>query len=433
MRDGFFARSSSRLVPALVVALLLSLACSGPSSGPTPGNLLLVSLDTLRADHLGAWGHPGGTSPHLDRLARQGTMFGTCIAQAASTLPSHRSLFQSRPASLTGDDHPMLAEVLREAGWETVAFTGGGNIAAELGFGRGFDRYEENRAGLAWGGPALASWLAEGNREPFFAFVHTYDPHVPYDPPPPYDGLYSAGYSGPVVGPETRELCRRIRGPEKERPEVSAADRRQLRALYTGGVRHTDAELGRILRGLERDGFADRTLVVVVSDHGEEFWDHGTVLHSHSLFQELVHVPLIFRGEGRAGTLVPETVRNLDVAPTVLDALAVPVPATHRGESLLPRLAGAAGESLPAVSEMGSLKSILDAPWKLVVDGQGRGALFDLSQDPGETENVAARYPEVVGGYRRLLEGLGSIVSELADEAPSAELAERLRALGYID
>jgi arylsulfatase A-like enzyme len=431
MRDGPFARIRF-LARALVVALPLALACSAPSREP-PRNLLLVSLDTLRADHLGAWGHPGGTSPHLDRLARQGAMFRSCIAQSASTLPSHRSLFQSRPASLCGDDQPMLAEILRAAGWKTVAFTGGGNIAAELGFGRGFDGYEEDRAGLPWGVPAFAAWLAQGNREPFFAFLHTYDPHVPYDPPPPFDALYFPEYSGPVTGPETRDLCRRIRGLEGDPPALSAADRRQIQALYAGDVRFTDAEVGKLVRLLEREDLDARTLVVVAADHGEEFWDHGTVLHSHTVYQELVHVPLVVRGEGVAGTLVSESVRNLDVAPTVLEVFGLPAAESHRGRSLRPRLGGARHAALPAMSEMGRLKSIVDAPWKLVVDGRGGFALYDLARDPGEKENVAAAHPEVVREYRALLEGLGGTVAELADGVPSPELAERLRALGYVD
>jgi len=430
MRDGLLARIRSALVAAIAVAVGLALACAAPTP---PWNLLLVSLDTLRADGLGAWGDPGGTSPHLDRLARQGTTFRSCIAQAASTLPSHRSLFRSRPASLADADAPMLAEVLRAAGWKTVAFTGGGNVAAELGFGRGFDLYEEDRTGLAWAVPRFAEWLAAGKREPFFAFLHTYDVHVPYDPPPPWDALYFPEYAGPVRGADTREICRRIRGLEGEPPSLSVDDRRRIRALYAAGVRYADSRIGELLRRLEEAGVAERTLVVVVSDHGEEFWDHGTVLHSHTVFQELVHVPLIARGEGPGGTLVAETVRNLDVAPTVLDALYVAAPDTFRGESLRPRLRGDPGRDLPAVSEMGRHKSILDFPWKLVVAGAGDRALYDLRVDPGETRNVAAGHPEVVGEYRKWLAGLGAVVSELADEAPSPELAERLRALGYID
>jgi arylsulfatase A-like enzyme len=431
MRDGVFACFRLPLVRTLAVALPLGVACAAPSRAPR--SVLLVSLDTLRADHLGAWGNPSGTSPHVDRLARQGTMFRSCVAQSASTLPSHRSLFQSRPASLAGDDQPMLAEILQSAGWATVAFTGGGNIAAELGFGRGFERYEEDRTGLSWGVPAFAAWLAEAEREPFFAFLHTYDPHVPYDPPRPFDMLYFPQYTGPVRGSDTRDLCRRIRGLEGQPPALSDDDRRRIRALYAADVRFTDAEVGKLLRLLEREGLDGRTLVVVVSDHGEELWDHGTVLHSHTVYQELVHVPLVFRGEGVAGTLVSETARNLDVAPTILDALGLPPAESHRGRSLRARLRGAPGAALPAMSEMGRQKAIVDSPWKLVVDGRREGALYDLARDPGEKENVAAEHPEVVREYRALLEGLGGAVAELAERPPSPELAERLRALGYVD
>jgi arylsulfatase A-like enzyme len=364
-------------------------------------------------------------------------MFRSCIAQSASTLPSHRSMFQSRPASLTDDERPVLAELMRDAGWRTIALTGGGNISAELGFDRGFAEYEEDRAGLSWAVPRIASWWEEGNREPFFAFVHTYDPHVPYDPPPPFDALYFPDYDGAVTGAGTRELCRRVRGLEGDGdpPRLSPVERRRIRSLYAGGVRYTDAEVGRLLRVLEGEGFESRTLVIVVSDHGEELWDHGTVLHSHTVFQELVHVPLILRdpNDERGGALVAETVRNLDVAPTILEGVGLPVAGSFDGVSLVGRLRGEIGPSLPAVSEMGRRKAFVDGPWKLVLDGRAGSALYDLQNDPGETRDVAAEHPERVREFRTLLAGLGGIVRELSAEAPSPELTERLRALGYID
>ena len=440
MRERLLDRRRT-LLRALAAAGLLLLSCG--SQEHARWNVVLVSLDTLRADGLGAGGNPDGTSPHLDRLARQGTMFALGIAQSASTLPSHRSMFQARPASLTDDAHPMLAEILREAGWATVGFTGGGNVSAELGLGRGFDRYEEDRTGLSWAVPELAGWLREEEREPFFAFLHSYDVHVPYDPPPPYDVLFFPEYRGSLRGADTRELCRRIRGLDgaagEAPPDLSGPDRRKLRALYAGGVRHADDWIGALESVLADAAIRDRTLLVVMSDHGEEFWDHGTLLHSHTLFQELVHVPLIVRvpehaREDRRAPLVAETVRNLDIAPTILEILGLPPVPSHDGTSLGPRLRGEAGPLLVAVSEMGKRKSLLDFPWKFILEpGGAQWHLFDLRIDPGETRNVAGNHSERVKAYVDALSRLGGPVRELSPETPSTELAERLRALGYID
>jgi len=425
-------------VTAAVVVALAAPACDRVPSDRAR-DVVLVSMDTVRADGLGAWGNPAGTSPYLDRLARRGTAFGRCIAQASSTLPSHRSMFQGRAASRTSDEAPMLAEILQRAGWSTVAFTGGGNVAGELGFARGFDTYEESDRGLAWSVERLRDWLGAGGGEPFFAFLHGYDAHVPYDPPPPYHRLFDPDYHGPVRGSETRTLCRAIRGLEGAgpAPELDERDRRHLRALYDAGIRALDARVGELLRLLESEGLAERSLLVVMSDHGEEFWDHGSVLHSHTVYEELVHVPLMVRAPGGVpGRLDPATVRNLDLAPTVLDAVGRPPEPSHEGVSLLARVRGAPGDTLSAPSEMRAWKGLTRGSWKLVAQFEERtGAVYDLAVDPGETRNVAPFRPREARALAEELAGMveGIRVREMAPTAPSPELEERLRALGYVE
>jgi arylsulfatase A-like enzyme len=428
-------------VPAIALAAAsLTWGACAPDAPPRP-DVVLVSIDTLRADHLGAWGNPRGPSPHLDRIARRSAAFARCIAQAASTLPSHRSLFQSRVASRTGPASPMLAELLHTAGWATVAFTGGGNISAELGFAAGFDIYEESDAGLPWSVARLAAWRERNPGRPVFAFLHGYDVHVPYDPEPPFAGMYDPGYAGPVRPEETRALCRAVRGLDSDYAgdvHLDAADRFHLEALYDGGIRAADEALGRLQEWIEETDDGRGTLLVILSDHGEEFWDHGSLLHSHTVYQELVHVPLVVSlpGSDGSGALLPETVRNLDVAPTLLDALGLPAGATHEGTSLLARVRGTGGSGLAAVSEMRQWKAIAEWPWKLIVDGKTPAArLFRLDDDPGETYDVAAKHPARVRALDRDLvsAAAGVPVLELSPGTHTPELEERLRALGYVE
>lgn len=421
------------LLFAALLALPSALACA-PTRAPRP-DVVLISLDTVRADHLGAWGDPRGATPYLDRFARRGAQFAGCISQAASTLPSHRSLFQSRAASRTGDAFPMLAEILHSAGWATAGFTGGGNVAGELGFARGFDEYAEG-PGFAWSSERYVAWRAASSG-PSFAFLHGYDAHIPYDPPPPYDRLYDPGYAGPVVGAETRHLCRALRGQEPGDPPVlTPADRRHLVALYDGGLRALDARFGHLMKQLDGTEAGRGALVIVLSDHGEEFWDHGSVLHSHTVYQELVHVPLLMRVPGAAaGRVVAATVRNLDVAPTVLDLMGLPPSPSHEGASLREALFGGAPPALAAPAEMREWKALVEGSWKLVTSDAGRFTLYDLGVDPGETESVASGHRELARGLAaRLASLVASVpVRELSDTDVSDELRDRLRALGYVE
>jgi arylsulfatase A-like enzyme len=433
-----------RLRPRLrFLLLLLSVALLPAGCGPREGgrgpDVVLVSLDTVRADFLGAGGDPRGATPHLDRFARRGAQFAACIAQAASTLPSHASMFQSRPASRTGPGFPMLAEILQDAGWATGGFTGGGNVAGELGFDRGFDVYEEG-PDLAWSLERWAEWRA-GVAGPAFSFVHGYDAHVPYDPPAPYDRLYDPDYDGPVRGPDTRHLCRAVRGLEEgDPPELTEADRRHLVALYAAGLRAADARFGDLIRRLDERPEGRGAVVIVMSDHGEELWDHGSLLHSHTVYQELVHVPLLMRlpregVEEAAGRLVAGTVRNLDLAPTVLDAVGLPAEPSHEGISL--REVAGARAALPRLSaptEMREWKALVEDRWKLITSEAGRFSLFDLEADPGEATNSASAHRDVAREMAaRLAEIVEAVpVRELADDV-SDELRDRLRALGYVE
>lgn len=448
---------------ALLAATLFLSACAPKPKSPGQ-SFLLVSLDTVRADHLGAYGYPEATSPHFDRLARRSLFFAECTAQATATLPSHRSLFRSRVASRSRAETPMLAETMQAAGFVTAAFTGGGNIAGSLGFSAGFDLWEEYPDGLAQALPAFAPWFAEAMKTRFFSLVHTYDAHMPYDPPRPLAEYFDRGYAGTVTGPKTRAIARAIRGLDKSPegvPALNDADRRHLVALYDGALRRADDLFGDLVRLVEASQASSRTTIVVFSDHGEEFWDHGSLLHSHTVHRELTHVPLLVAGAG-VPSLRSETVRLLDVAPTILALAGLEPDPSHEGETLIVgSWPSGGGETAtadapsspapqlphrPAITEMAEEKALFESPWKLIVSGGGTvRKLYHVESDPGEWRNILVEGASRKAGRadpdsiaEALAERLAAAVvkgavEELSRENMSTEQRERLKALGYVN
>jgi len=427
--------------------LLGATGCTDEARKPAPAtpirNLVLVCLDTLRADHMGLYGHTRDTTPNLDTFARGAAVFERAYANASSTRPSHQALFQSRPASLAAANGPALAEVLAARGFRTAAFTGGGNISAKLGFDRGFELYEESESGLAGSVPRAATWLRDNRDARFFLFLHTYDVHLPYDPPEPFASMYGPpGYSGQVEGGNTRPLLRASRGLDLNRPDsvrLDAADRERIVSLYDGGIRYTDDQLAHLFRLFDELELTRDTLVVFFSDHGEEFWEHGSVIHSHALYREVLHVPLLIAGPGIPASRVSEIVSLMDLAPTMLDWLGIAAPASYEGRSFAGWLRGGAREHHIVVSEQRKLKSWLQHPWKLILNEPPTAPeLFDLEEDPMETKNVAQANPEVVARLRGRLEArlaghLDAEVLEIEPGIDDPEHLERLRALGYIE
>jgi arylsulfatase A-like enzyme len=254
---------------------------------------------------------------------------------------------------------------------------------------------------------------------------------------------FDPGYTGPVTGPETRRICRVIRGLEKPGPEgvpqLNDADRLHLAALYRGSIRHTDDLFGDLLRLFEERGLFERTAIVVFSDHGEEFWDHGSLLHWHTVYQELVHVPFVIHAPGVGASLVPGTTRLMDITPTILELAGLPAHETHDGVSLVAALRGdeaARTRELASVTEMGDTKSLFEFPWKLVLDGAGAAPrLYDLERDPAEMSDVAAGQDSLVAAMAARLAPLVTTekVTVLSKDPVTPEQHERLKALGYVN
>ena len=467
---------------AALPALMLGAACHGDAEIE---NVLLISIDTLRADRLGCYGYDRGISPNLDRLAASGVLFDQAITQSPWTTPAHMSLMTSLPPSshtvnqgfrqylrhqrgageyrILPEGVVTLAELLQARGFRTLALTGGGTIGGELGFDQGFDQYLGSARKLrpeTWS--RLTGWLADSDSRPFFLFFHTFEVHAPYLHVEDARDLMSAEQADALqafidANPEMTEKQLKTYLQDRGLFRVEITSR-----LYDGGVRHTDEFLGRLFEELRRRGLWDRTLIVVTSDHGEEFADHRPMkfynVHCDTTYDELVRVPLILRAPGRFidGRVIGDQVRLLDLAPTILELLELPVPSPMQGTSLVELMEhGRWDRRLEAYSEASCIgpewKSLRSQRYKyLAVFRPGGGErtgipgkprrqeLYDLKQDPGEHSNLAATQPELLARMRSRLfsyyrqEALPVVGGGRNLEA-GEELTNELRALGYID
>lgn len=411
-------------------------------------DVLLVSLDTLRADHLGCYGHDRPTSPNLDALAERGLRFATAVAQAPWTRPSHRSLLTGLyPVSHGGLSSPLLSEVFWQAGYRTTAVTGGGQIEPRFGFDDGFESYRIDR----WHeDPQRVVRAFERNRgRRHFVFLHTYRIHDPYE-----GQAFAAGLPRGRIGDTFGEHDWRRLGSR-----LTAAEQAYVEALYDGGILEADRALGRVLDALEERGFLERTIVVVTSDHGEQFWEHGSWRHGQNLFDEQILVPLLLHLPPRLarelgvapGTVVREQVELVDLYPTLLDLAAVPRDHPVQGRSLVPLLSG--GEFMPrdafaenTTGKQFERKAFRSPRFKFVKNLPRRAArergviepffqLYDLRRDPEEYHDVSGRHPDMVRLLDRRLRALGATLEGLDEELPDdidPELRKQLEALGYL-
>ena len=461
------AAGGLRALFAGLSCLALGLAC-GPDSAelrrrdPRP-NIVLISMDTTRADHLSAYGYERDTSPSLRVLADQGMRFEVAYAPSATTGPSHASLFTALAPIAHGvakngwplaAEFETLAEILNGAGYETAAVMSSYVLSSRFGFDQGFGHFDTDfsqadvpAGDRLWEGEIVPGkfhgraddttrraleWLDERLQPelPLFLFVHYFDPHTPYLPP--------EGYSPPFEpGPrEALKLNRTI-------------------FFYDTLIAFTDREIGRLLAGLEARGLEGDTLVVVTGDHGEGLMSHGHMFHGVHIYEEGVRIPLIARWPGHipAGVVVPGPVGLTDLAPTVLDLAGVSFPASAQGRSLAEALLAsgeldpsrpvhlyrrryAGGEVVEGIYAEGEKFGLRRGRWKLI-EGPGEGTLelFDLETDPGEQTNLAGQEPERTARMREEIAAWRRAHTlEVGDERiPSAEERMRLEALGYVE
>jgi arylsulfatase A-like enzyme len=456
---------SPRRLLAITAALgsLVTLACRGEQPPP---NVVLVSIDTLRADALGAYGSPLAT-PTLDRLAAEGARFELAFAPTPSTAPSHATLFTGtdvlrhgllRNGETLREDLPTLAESLRAGGWHTAAFVSSFVLDARFGWARGFDLYDDELPdssatmgkdpypGAFWAAHRFAgfdrratsttqaaiAWLADAP-EPFFLFVHYFDPHAPYLPPDAY---------------ERRAAGLPVRLQDRAVPGVDGTRLTRLIRRYHGEVLYTDDSLGALLEAVAARSRDRSVLTVITADHGEGLGQHGWIEHALHLYDEQVRVPLLVHWPGRvpAGHRVATQVGLADVTPTIADLLGLTAPGDADGRSLATSVRGGPEpEPRPLFGDRhlvaentgwdrGVKSSVRTARWKLVRAGDGREELFDLSADPGELRNVAGREAAAVAALRRLLDDRLSAAPPAHQPAALSEETQRaLRALGYAE
>ncbi|MDX1630321.1 MAG: sulfatase [Thermoanaerobaculia bacterium] len=410
-------------------------------------NLLLVSLDTLRADHLTVYGHQRPTSPHLDAFADRGVRFATAVAQAPWTRPSHRSFLTGLyPASRADLVSPLLAEILWSAGYRTTAITGGGQIDPRFGFHRGFDVYRVED----WvDEPSRVARALESHRERRqFLFLHTYRIHDPYVETEFTEGLPSGRIGDRFGKEEWRALDK----------ELTRQEKAYVEALYDGGIAVTDRALGKLFARLEADGLLDRTIVVVTSDHGEQFWEHGSWRHGQNLYDHQLLVPLLVRLPpplarklGAQGRVVEDQVELIDLYPTLLELLEIALEHRVQGRSLVPLLAGRDLPPRDAFAENTNVrryerKAFRTPRFKFIKSIPRRSArkrgvtepiyeIYDLSRDPEEQNDISQRHPEMIRLLDQRLQLLRAGLSGLEEELPEdidPDLREQLRALGYL-
>ena len=428
------------LRPAAALALLAVAGCSSAPEGAR--NVLLVTLDTTRADRIGAYGRPDARTPVLDRLARQGALLEWAIADVPVTLPSHTTIMTGIPALGHGvrynadykvaDRAVTLAETLGENGWDTGAVVSALVLDSKFGIDQGFEWFEDDLTpGYVKFNEALypeethwlpkadrradeavdlaLDWLDGRGRAPFFLWLHIYDPHYPFDPPPPWAGTATE--------------------------------------LYLAEIQWTDWQLGRLVRSLQESGKAENTVLIVTSDHGEGLDEHREDGHGIFLYDDTVRVPLMVVAPGQVepATVIGDQVRTIDLAPTLLELAGLPPREHGIGGTLVPLLEGT-GAAPDSVAYCESIKT------RLFYGGSGlkgirtrnakylwapRPELYDLGGDPGETQDIAAARPILAAALRLRLEDLmGDILEQglLAGEAytPDAEMQEGLASLGYL-
>lgn len=457
-----FAPMGSR--KAAAIALLVLVAGNGGAVWTLHGqkenlrdrpNVILISVDTLRADHLGCYGYGPETSPVIDGLAQRAVLFEEVVAASPWTLPSHVSMVTSLyPAShgcsLVGGAKlqrriTTLAEILRNGGYRTRAITTILYLTQIYGFEQGFESLLAlgNRAPAERVTDEAIEWLKGHREDRFFLFLHFYDPHTDYTPPPGYVERFDPDYTGPIDGTVPNLL--------EHQEEMTQEDLANLVARYDGEIAYVDHELGRLFDQIREMGLSENSLIVLTSDHGEEFREHGSFGHGFTLYDEQLLVPLLISWPGRLreGHRAKETVQLIDIVPTILDLIGLgDLPGSLEGVTLMRHCTGS--EPVSALPRDAFSQTQLGEKELYSDRVQGAKAIFDatsddwelynLVSDPGETTNLAATDPERLSAFSSRLdpyiEHARRVRERSQREADKVELdeesVETLKSLGYI-
>jgi arylsulfatase A-like enzyme len=464
MRPGR-SGTSGRLARAWAVpiaAAFFAAGCGGDRAAPR--NVLLIVVDTLRADHLSAYGYDRDTSPALTRLADAGVRFDRAYAPASWTKPSMASIVTGQyphrhglnlPLEMLSGSAVTLAERLLQAGFATAGVVSHVFMAGRIGFGQGFETFDtaeaKGHANVSSAGVTKRARKAlerlDADERPFFLFVHYFDPHYKYQRHPQY--AYAPESVGRLRGGENIHDLRAM-GPSLDSEELAF-----LGSVYDEEIRFTDAAIGELLDALTGFGRDDDTLVVVTADHGEELLERGWLGHTRTLYDEVIRVPLIVRVPAHAerGRVVEIPVSLVSVMPTILDYFGIDAPdAGFQGPSLRPLIDGDSDVELPPVrsevrfivlnpksvnfDKVAFKRALIDGRYKLIKDFKAQSyELYDLERDPDESENLASTRPELLREMLLALTRTQGVEADAGDRGSTLDPkdAELLRKLGYID
>ncbi len=438
-----------------------------------PKNIILISIDTLRADHLGCYGYKENTSPNIDRYAKSGVVFRNAFSPSSWTGPAHLSMMTSlSPIAhgliYYGSDNklnsktPTLASILRNNHFETAAFTGGGWVSNITGVDIGFSTFKTPDKHFKKNIIAAQKWLDHIGEKKFFLFLHGYDVHKPYRPPPPFNTKFSKNYSGKYD----------VDKFQPDEPKPNETDLRYVISQYDGEIASVDQLLNSFFNYLKGRGLLKNTLVFITADHGDEFYEHGSVDHIHTLYDELIHVPLIVFGPTITPAIITSQVGTIDILPTILDLLGI----KHESE----RFQGCSLINYLLTSKTGNppedvfsftgfekypyhLSSIRTARWKLIHNdlsgmkninlnsiahrprytykfkhrAEDYYELYDLKSDPQEKHNLFDPKNEIAISLQKRLIQYIKVSKSIALKAKkrslmTSEQIKNLKSLGYL-
>lgn len=432
----------------------------------TAPNVLLLSIDSLSAKHLGCYGYDRPTSPNLDRLAQSGVLFQNVMAQVNWTKPALASLLTSlypsvhrtdsvdesgdrvdggvnRRVNILDTRFRTLAREFKDNGYRTVGASNGGYAHSLFGFSRGFDFYDDHGGGLKSCFYRMMQWLWREPGTPFFGFIHCWDSHFPYMDRPPYNHLFVSRRADILLDSVTRNRVNR------RQRSLSSCELDFLKGLFDGSIVYVDQQIAALVNELHRLGLAENTIIAITADHGEAFMEHDVVEHTECLYNEVLHIPLILIGPGlQPGSKVSAQVRSIDIGPTLLDLCGFRPKAEVQGVPLRPWIAGKETRPLLAVSETrrnGGMNAICDGRYKLISrQTSNQVELYDLHHDPEERTDLASTSDLLL---RSMTERLRmweeetrmcaerywpeDVHDETVDVQP--EVVERLRNLGYVE
>ncbi|MBU1201544.1 MAG: sulfatase-like hydrolase/transferase [Nanoarchaeota archaeon] len=394
-------------------------------------NVVLISIDTLRADHLGAYGHYRNTSPNVDLLAAEGLLFEKAFSQSPLTVPSHMTMFTSLYPSVhkvcnyersedycshyLSFNYSTLAQILHDYGYVTGGFTGGGHVSELFGFSRGFDVWKEyrnrrNESETLQSIVDISNWVETVKDKKFFLFYHTYIVHDPYISPSRFHLWIDINKTNIYLS--TEEILNDFNNSEVDFRKIfwagvnhsDPSDLKQLLGLYDGGVLYADEQVGLIIDKLKEVGVYDKTIIIFTADHGEEFLEHNEFLH-WKLYNEILHVPLIIRLPGVESKKINNYVGLVDIVPTLLDFLGIFSLSQFQGVSLKPMIFGY--KEAPRIVFSESVQnyrySVISGDWKYISRKDGVVELYNITDDFYEQKNVAKNFPLVVNHLETLL------------------------------